>query len=195
LKQGEKLKDVTKRLDLKGNHFVSLQLDGKDLKAGKDYKLKGEDLTIRASLLSNLNSKKLGRVAVLTAHFDSGANWYFNVYKYDTPVFADAQGTTSNFTIPLQFNGTQLRTMEAKYTDDGSNAGPQNWTSYKEFGYAFSPSYETNTVTFPYGLDRFFKDVADGREVELTFHFWSGEAITYKVTKAGDQVVGIALKK
>ena len=195
LKQGVKIKNVTKKLDLKGNHLASFQLDGRDLKWGKDYVLDGEDLIIKASFLSGLRSDKIGKIAILTAHFNHGANWYFNIYKYDTPVFGDSQGTTSNFMIPVQFNGTQLRTMEAKYTDDGSNAGPQNWTSYKEFGYAFSPSIENNNVSFPYGTDRFFKEVADGREVELTFHFWSGEAITYKITKNGDQVAGTALEK
>lgn len=84
--------------------------------------------------------------------------------------------------------------MEAKYVDDGSNAGPQNWTSFKEFGYAFGPNYQDNLVTFPNGNERFLKELNDKREVELTFHFWSGETVKYFVTKDGDFVIGTTVK-
>ncbi|MCM3443423.1 LPXTG cell wall anchor domain-containing protein [Metabacillus halosaccharovorans] len=116
------------------------------------------------------------------------------MYHYDSPVLSDSQGTISDFTIPLQYNGNLLKTMEAAYTDDGSPAGPQNWTAFKQFGYVFAPNYEDNLLTFPYGNDRFFKEINDQREVELTFHFWSGETVKYTVTKDGEQVVGKTIK-
>lgn len=58
----------------------------------------------------------------------------------------------------------------------------------------FAPNYEDNLLTFPYGNDRFFKEINDQREVELTFHFWGGETVKYTVTKDGEQVVGKSIK-
>jgi endoglucanase len=194
LKHGEKITDVTRALNLNGNKLVSLKLDGKNLVAKKDFVLNGNSLTLKASLLSQLVSNEIGKTSLLTATFNKGADWYFTIYNYETPVIKDSTGTTSNFTIPLQYNGDLLKTMEAKYVDDGSNAGPQNWTSFKEFGYAFGPNYEDNLVTFPNGNERFFKELNDKREVELIFHFWSGETVKYFITKDGDNVIGTTVK-
>jgi endoglucanase len=194
LKQDEKITDVTRSLNLNGNKLVSLRLEGKKLVAKKDYVLNGNSLTLKASLLSQLVSNETGKTSVLTATFNKGADWYFNIYNFEMPLIKDSTGTTSNFTIPLQYNGDLLKTMEAKYVDDGSNAGPQNWTSFKEFGYAFGPNYQDNLVTFPNGNERFFKELNDKREVELTFHFWSGETVKYFITKDGDTVIGTTVK-
>ena len=51
---------------------------------------------------------------------------------YNTLRCAKRLGTTSSFVIPTAFNGDRLATMEAVYAD-GGNAGPHNWTSFKEF--------------------------------------------------------------
>jgi endoglucanase len=194
LKQDEKITDVTRLLNLNGNKLVSLRLEGKKLVAKKDYVLNGNSLTLKASLLSQLVSNETGKTSVLTATFNKGADWYFTIYNFEMPLIKDSTGTTSNFTIPLQYNGDLLKTMEAKYVDDGSNAGPQNWTSFKEFGYAFGPNYQDNLVTFPNGNERFFKELNDKREVELTFHFWSGETVKYFITKDGETVIGTTVK-
>jgi hypothetical protein len=77
--------------------------------------------------------------------------------------------------------------MEAVYAA-GGNAGPQNWTSFKEFTYTFSPSYAANQITL---TQNFFNEVTDG-VVNLKFHFWSGAVINYKITKNGTSVVGEA---
>jgi len=194
LKQGDQTTDVTKTLNLNGNIFVSLKHGKKRLVPGKDYILDGNKLTLKASFLSKFTSNNLGETAVLTAKFNKGANWTITIYHHDTPVASDASGSTSDFAIPMQFNGNLLKTMEAVYTDDASAAGPQNWTSFKEFGYAFAPNYENNTITFPYGNERFFNEIEDNREVQLTFHYWSGETVEYVITKSGDNVVGTAVK-
>ena len=76
--------------------------------------------------------------------------------------------------------------MEAKYAD-GSAAGPANWTPYKEFCAAFMPDYPANTITLK---SDFFNAVSDGAQVTLTFHFWSGTLVTYRVTKSGTSVTG-----
>ena len=69
---------------------------------------------------------------MLTARFSRGVPWRFHVITYDTPVLSNASGTTASFAIPTAFRGDQLATMEAKY-DDGTNAGPHDWTSFKEY--------------------------------------------------------------
>jgi hypothetical protein len=76
--------------------------------------------------------------------------------------------------------------MEAKYAD-GTNAGPANWTSFKGFADHFRPDYTANTITLK---DLFFAEVTDGSPVTLTFHFWSGTKLTYKITKSGTTVTG-----
>lgn len=188
LKKDEQIEDKEISLDLNGNEFVSLRLNDRNLIEGQDYQLNGDTLIVKSSLLSSLTSSgELGLNAVLIATFNQGADWRFDVITYDTPILDSANGTTSDFAIPTQFNGDQLATMEAIY-DDGSFAGPQNWTSFKEFAYTFSPVYDQNKILFK---EAFFNEVEDNKEVNLTFHFWSGEKLSYTVVKKGNDVVGV----
>ncbi|MNZ95746.1 hypothetical protein D3C78_1149130 [compost metagenome] len=76
--------------------------------------------------------------------------------------------------------------MEAVYAS-GGNAGPQNWTPFKEYDYAFAPSYSTNEIKL---TKEFFAEVNDG-EVLLTLHFWSGNKLTYSFTKTQDRIIGV----
>ncbi|MER6756211.1 hypothetical protein ABT235_18740 [Micromonospora echinofusca] len=108
-----------------------------------------------------------------------------NLISYDRPIQAAATGTTGSFAIPTQFRGDQLATMEAMYAD-GSPAGPSNWTSYKEFWTNFQPDYGANSILMK---PEFFAEVDDG-PVTLTFHFWSGTQITYRLSKSGSSVTG-----
>ncbi len=188
LQRSSMASDVSVALNLNGNQLVSLSVNGISLQSGTDYELNGNILTFKSDLLSSWsNSTQLGTNAVITAAFDSGADWRFRVVVHVPPVMQDTTGTTEEFAIPTSFHGDSLATMEAVYAD-GSIAGPQNWTSYKEFGYAFSPSYASNEIEV---LPEFFNEVQDG-EVHLTFHFWSGEIVTYTITKSGSNVVGVA---
>nr|WP_228745024.1 cellulase family glycosylhydrolase [Paenibacillus sp. S150] len=187
LKKGAAAKDVTVKLNLNGNTLSSILYGSQRLVQGTDYTLSGDQLTFKAARLSSLTSSgKLGVNAVLTARFNKGADWSFNVILYNTPVLSSVQGTTSSFKIPAAFNGTTLATMEAVYAS-GGNAGPQNWTPYKEFGYAFTPG--TNGISL---LPAFFNEVNNG-EVILKFHFWNGEIVNYKITKNGTSVTGTAM--
>lgn len=187
LKQGAGVTDAAIDLNLNGNRFVSLKNGNTTLKSGRDYKINGNVLTIKANYLSKLISGGLGEKAVLSAQFSAGANWSFHVLHYNTPKLENASGTTGSFVIPTAFNGDRLATMEAVYAD-GSNAGPQNWTPFKEFGYAFAPSYSENQITL---TPNFFKEVNDG-VVNLKFHFWSGAVVNYTITKNGAGVSGTA---
>ncbi|AIY09407.1 cellulase [Paenibacillus polymyxa] len=186
LKKGSSVQDTKITLNLNGNQLKSLNANSKQLKQGTDYTLSGDTLTFKASLLTSLiTSGKYGENAVITAKFNKGADWNFRVVVYDTPKLSAVEGTTQAFTIPTDFRGSQLATMEAVYTN-GGNAGPQDWTPYKEFGNTFAPAYDTNGIKL---LPEFFNSVKDG-EVTLKFHFWSGDVVTYKITKSGTRVTG-----
>jgi endoglucanase len=181
--------DVTVTLNRNGNRFSGLYQGNRRLVAGRDYTISGDQLTLPAGLLARLTSGgEYGVNAQLTARFSRGVPWTFHVRTYDRPVLADATGTTSSFAIPATFHGDQLATMEARYAD-GTNAGPHNWTSFKEFGRHFSPEYEDGVITL---TSTFFNEVNDAAPVTLTFHFWSGEVLTYTVTRSGSDVTGTA---
>ncbi len=186
VKKGAAAQDKSVTLNLNGRTLSSLTVNGTTLQSGTDYSLSGSNLTFKASRLNQLTSSgNLGKSAVITAKFNGGADWKFNVVLYQTPKLSNASGTTSSFSIPTAFNGDQLATMEAVYTS-GGNAGPQNWTSFKEFETAFSPT--SNAIKLQ---PAFFNETNNGT-VKLTFHFWSGEKVTYTINKNGSSVTGTA---
>ncbi|MEJ8306110.1 cellulase family glycosylhydrolase [Saccharibacillus sacchari] len=186
VKKGAAAQDKSVTLNLNGRTLSSLTVNGTTLQSGTDYSLSGSNLTFKASRLTQLTSSgNLGKSAVITAKFNGGADWKFNVVLYQTPKLSNTSGTTSSFSIPTAFNGDQLATMEAVYTS-GGNAGPQNWTSFKEFETAFSPT--SNAIKLQ---PAFFNETNNGT-VKLTFHFWSGEKVTYTINKNGTNVTGTA---
>ncbi|MFI9638596.1 cellulase family glycosylhydrolase [Micromonospora sp. NPDC051925] len=174
-------------LNLNGTTFQGLRQGSTDLVRGTDYTINGNQLTLTAAALTRLTGNRAyGVNATLSARFSQGVPWRINVLTYDRPVLSNATGTTGSFAVPTQFRGDQLATMEAVYAD-GTNAGPQNWTPYKEFDYTFSPKYSTNVITL---TPEFFAEVTDGKPVTLRFHFWSGEVVSYRITKSGSTVTG-----
>ncbi|MFK4088874.1 cellulase family glycosylhydrolase [Kribbella sp. NPDC020789] len=174
-------------LNLNGTSFMGLRHGTTELVRGTDYTVQGDQLTLSAPLLTRLSgSREYGTNAMLSARFSQGVPWRINLITYDTPVLSNATGTTSSFAIPTAFRGDLLATMEAKY-DDGTNAGPHDWTSYKEFDRAFAPDYANGVTTL---TPDFFAAVRDNARVTLTFHYWSGSTVTYYVTKAGTTVTG-----
>jgi endoglucanase len=174
-------------LNLNGTSFTALRQNGTDLVRGTDYTVSGDQLTLTATALTRLaGSRAYGLNAQLTAVFSAGVPWRINILSYDVPQVQNATGTTTAFAIPTAFRGDRLATMEAKYAD-GTGAGPQNWTTYKEFATAFAPDYTANTVTL---TTAFFAEVNDGAKVTLVLHFWSGATVTYYVTKSGTTVTG-----
>ncbi len=189
VRRGETPSDATITLDLKGASVDSVVNGSQELVRGEDYTVSGDQLTIAAATLARLTEdQEYGVNATLSVRFSQGVPWDVHVITYDTPVLQDATGTTSSLVIPATFNGDRLATMEAVYAD-GTNAGPQNWTSYKEFGYTFSPDYAANRITL---TQEFFAEVTDNSTVTLTFHFWSGETLTYTLTRSGTTVTGSA---
>lgn len=174
-------------LNLNGTTFTGLRHGSTELVRGSDYTVQGDQLTLTAPLLTRLSgSREYGTNAVLSARFSKGVPWRINIITYDAPVLSNATGTTSSFAIPTSFRGDLLATMEAKYAD-GSNAGPHDWTSFKEFDRAFAPNYASGLTTL---TPDFFAAVKDNSRVTLTFHYWSGTKLTYYVTKTGTTVTG-----
>ncbi|WP_410534818.1 cellulase family glycosylhydrolase [Streptomyces sp. KL2] len=177
----------TLTLNLNGTYFTGLRHGSTDLVRGRDYTLQGDRLTITAAALTRLSgSRAYGTNAVLHARFSRGVPWRIDLITHDTPVLRDATGTTGSFAVPTDFRGDRLATMEAKYAD-GTNAGPHDWTSYKEFDRAFAPDYAGGATVL---TSDFFAEVRDGARVTLTFHYWSGATVTYHVTKSGTSVTG-----
>lgn len=177
----------TVTLNPNGQTFTGLYLDGKKLKAGKDFTLAGDALTLPAALLTRLvGSGEHGTRAVLEVRFSKGVPWRLEVVSADTPVLSGATGTTDAFAVPTAFRGDRLATMEARYLD-GSNAGPHSWTSFKEYDVTFAPDTAAGTVLL---RPAFFAEVTDGAPVVLTFHFWSGDTVTYTVVREGTAVTG-----
>ncbi|MET8153786.1 cellulase family glycosylhydrolase [Actinoplanes sp. NPDC005259] len=174
-------------LNPNGATFRALRQGSTDLVRGTDYTLSGDQLTLTAAALTRLTgSRAYGVNAVLSARFSTGVPWRINIITYDVPVLQNATGTTSSFAVTTAFRGDQLATMEANYAD-GSNAGPQNWTPYKEFDRTFAPNYSAGTITL---TADFFAEVNDNARVTLKFHFWSGAVLTYYVTRSGGNVTG-----
>ena len=177
----------TVTLNPNGGTFQGLRQGSTDLVNGRDYTVSGNTLTLTASVMTRLaGNRATGLNATIHARFSQGVPWRISIISYDPPVLSNATGTTSGFTLPAQFRGDKLATMEARYAD-GSNAGPHNWTSFKEFWVTFQPDYNANSIILK---PEFFNEVNDGARVTLTFHFWSGTQITYFVTKSGSSVTG-----
>ncbi|MFI0538383.1 cellulase family glycosylhydrolase [Streptomyces sp. WSLK1-3] len=181
--------DKTLTLNLNGTTFRGLRQGTKDLVAGRDYTLSGSRLTLTAAALTRLTGDRAyGVNATLQARFSRGLPWRIDVVTQDTPVLSNSTGTTDSFTIPTQYRGDALATMEAKYAD-GGNAGPTTWTPYQEFNQSFSPDYPGGTVVL---TPAFLNALREGEAVTLTFHFHSGATVTYHVTRAQGSVTGTA---
>jgi endoglucanase len=189
VRAGQEPADATLTLNLNGNSLTSILNGSEELVEGEDYTVSGDQLTIAAATLARLTEGQgQGVNATLTLQFDAGVPWDVNVITFDTPVLENATGTTSGLTIPTAFNGDELATMEAVYAD-GTNAGPNDWTSYKEFAIAFEPDYDAGEIALKEAL---FAEIKDNSTVNLTFHFWSGETLNYTLTRSGDTVTGTA---
>lgn len=176
-------------LNLNGTHFTGLRLGGGALRRDLDYSLSGDQLTLTPGLLRRLlKDRAYGVKNSLSVRFSRGVPWNLDVISYDTPVLAAATGATDAFALPAAFNGDRLATMTATYAD-GSNAGPQSWTPYKEYDATFTPDYTAGVIRL---TPAFFAEVNDGAPVTLTFIFWSGATVTYHVTRTGTTVTGTA---
>ncbi|MGW0582532.1 cellulase family glycosylhydrolase [Streptomyces sp. NPDC002920] len=176
----------TLTLNTNGTDFQGLRHGSRSLVRGQDYTVSGNQLTLAAATLGELaGDRSYGVNATLEARFSRGVPWRIDVITYDTPLLSNASGSTTGLSIPTEFRGDKLATMEARY-DDGSNAGPASWTSYQQWDIAFT-AYTGDSIKL---TSDFFTSLQDDSRVTLTFHFWSGASATYHVTRTGSTVTG-----
>jgi endoglucanase len=186
LRRGMPARDAALLLNLNGNRLVSLSDGAAELSPGIHYSSNHVALLVKAAALSGHASGALGEKTVLTAHFSDGPDWEIRVRHFDTPVLSAASGTKGGgLVIPTDFKGDLLATMEA-VSGDGSNAGPHPWTSFKEFNQAYLPDYSADTIT----IKPAFFSAENSRTIDLTFHFWSGQIVRYRLSLKGNRVVG-----
>jgi aryl-phospho-beta-D-glucosidase BglC (GH1 family) len=180
-------KDQELKLILNGNSLEGIYNGTNEMVLGTDYTYENEIVTLNGTYMNQLikdSGNTYGVIGILRFDFSGGADWNLYVTYYDNPELTPAKGNTSTLSIPTDFKGTRLSTMEAIYTDGSGNAGPQNWTSYKQFSETFSPDYINNSITVN---SKFFAETKNG-EIQLKFHFQSGEVIEYTVVKADNEV-------
>jgi endoglucanase len=171
-----------------GTGFTHLRLGDRTLRRGPDYQISGDQLTLTAGLLTRLTQPQgYGVRASLSLRFSRGVPWRLDVVTFDRPALTAATGPTSGFAVPAAFNGDRLATMTANYAD-GGNAGPHGWTAFKEYDRAFAPDYDGGRISL---TPDFFAEVNEGAPVTLRFHFWSGEIVSYEVTRTGTEVTGV----
>ncbi|GFZ32931.1 endoglucanase [Clostridium zeae] len=183
VKYADRTKDISMNLTLNGNTLSSIYNGSTKLVLGTDYTYSNGIVTLKGSYVNKFISGSYGTKATLTMKFSAGVDWNVFLNYYTTPVLSSATGTTSGFNIPVAFNGSKLSTLEAVYSD-GSGAGPQNWTTYKQYSDAYTANYSTNVVTL---TSNFFSACNDG-VITLKLHFQSGEIIQYNITKSGTSV-------
>ncbi|WP_024754493.1 cellulase family glycosylhydrolase [Streptomyces exfoliatus] len=178
-------------LNRNGTTFRGVWHGDTQLAEGRDYTVFENRLTLTATALTRLAGDRAhGVEATLQARFSKGLPWQIDVITYDTPVLSDATGTAEQFTVPTQYQGDDLATMESTYSD-GTNAGQTSWTPYQEFNQSFRPDVRNGTIIL---TTAYLKALRDGDTATLTFHFHSGAKVKYKVTKSGDSVTGTAVK-
>ncbi|WP_436949610.1 cellulase family glycosylhydrolase [Streptomyces sp. SudanB52_2052] len=186
LPKSEEITSRTLTLNPNGTDFQGLRHGTRTLVKGRDYTVSGNQLTLTAGALTTLaGDRAYGVNATLEARFSRGVPWRIDVITSDTPVLSNATGDTGGLTIPTRFRGDMLATMESRY-DDGSNAGPADWTPFQQWDTSFT-AYTPDSIKL---TSAFLDSLKDGSRVTLTFHFWSGAEVAYHVTRTGTTVTG-----
>ncbi|MET8540625.1 cellulase family glycosylhydrolase [Kitasatospora sp. NPDC004799] len=176
----------TVTLNRNGLRFAGLWQGDRPLIPYVDYTLDGDRLTLTAGALTRLAGDRAAGVnATLEVRYSDGVPWKLFVRSYDRPTMADATGTTAGLTIPTRFNGALMANVQSTYAD-GTAAGPASWTTYQTFD-NYRADYGAGTTTVK---TEFLTSLKDGAPVTLTFRFWTGDTVTYTVTRSGDTVTG-----
>ncbi|MER7581170.1 cellulase family glycosylhydrolase [Kitasatospora sp. NPDC097691] len=175
-------------LNRNGLWFAGLWQGDRPLIPGTDYTLDGDRLTLTADALTRLaGDRARGVNANIQVRYSNGVPWQLNIRSYDKPAMSDATGTADTLVIPTRFNGDLMANLQSTYAD-GTAAGPASWTTYPAFG-NFGPDYGADTTTVN---GDFLKSLKDGAQATLVFRFWSGDTVTYHLTRSGDTVTGTA---
>jgi hypothetical protein len=174
IKDQDKNSDANIPVILNGNTLNSIYNGTTKLVEGQDYTYANSTVTLKGSYVSNLMTDGYGTKATLTFKFSAGADWDTDLIRYATPVVGSVTGSTSNFVIPVQFNGSKLRSLEAVKLDGSyPHVGEFSWSNYKPFE-AYKADYTANTITM---TDKFFNQEYDKTlpQFVIKLHFQSGE--------------------
>lgn len=181
------VEDTQLKLSLNGNTFEGIRTESGEL-AAESYELTEDILTIKSDYILNLvtDPAQYGLLETLYLEFSDGPDWKLYIYNTSTPEFTEVEGRKGALTIPCDFKGTQLKTVEAKYISGGSNSpGSQNWTTFKQYGDQFTTV--TDGVRF---TNNFFNETASECEIQFIFYFWNDTAVEYNLTISDGKAVG-----
>lgn len=190
IREGE-AEDKTLALTLNGNTLTGVRTEAGAV-AESSYSVSGDSITFTKDYIGSLitDPAKYGKLETLYLDFSSGPSWTIYVYNTSTPVLSDAKGSIVGLTINTEFNGTQLKTMEAEYVSGGNGfPGGQNWTAFKQYGEMFTARYIFNEIKIEGG---FFSESSKNCEILLKFYFWNGDVVEYNLTVADGKVTGTA---
>lgn len=181
----EATEDTVIPLTLNGNTFVGIE----GLTEGTDYTydaaaaavtLKKEYINARFA-----NAGTYGTFAELVMKFNSGADWHQYLVKFGTPTAVAASGTKSGITIPVVFNGSQVRRIMT-YQASGKVGPNSDWWNYLQYDGSFSVDYENGSISF---LSALFSDstVQDGL-LMAKVEFYDGQIVNIWMNVAGNVV-------
>lgn len=173
------------KLSLNGNTFEGIRAESGE---PVGYTLDEDTLTLTADYVASLvtDPAQYGLLETLYIEFSAGPDWTVYVYNTSTPEFTEVEGRKGALTIPCDFKGTQLKTVEAKYISGGSNSpGSQNWTTFKQYGDQFTTVADGVRFT-----TNFFKETASECEIQFIFYFWNDTTVEYRLTISDGKAVG-----
>lgn len=179
------VEDKQLKLTLNGNTFEGIRTESGE---PVGYTLDEDTLTLTEDYVASLvtDPAQYGCLETLYLEFSSGPDWKLYVYNTSTPEFTEVEGRKGALTIPCDFRGTQLKTVEAKYISGGSNTpGSQNWTSFKQYGDQFTTVEDGVRFT-----TNFFNETASECEIQFIFYFWNDTTVEYRLTLSDGKVVG-----
>lgn len=177
--------DKQLKLSLNGNTFEGIRAESGE---PVGYTLDEDTLTLTADYVASLvtDPAQYGLLETLYIEFSAGPDWTVYVYNTSTPEFTEVEGRKGALTIPCDFKGTQLKTVEAKYVSGGSNSpGSQNWTTFKQYGDQFTTVADGVRFT-----TNFFKETASECEIQFIFYFWNDTTVEYRLTISDGKAVG-----
>lgn len=177
--------DKQLKLSLNGNTFEGIRAESGE---PVGYTLDEDTLTLTADYVASLvtDPAQYGLLETLYIEFSAGPDWTVYVYNTSTPEFTEVEGRKGALTIPCDFKGTQLKTVEAKYISGGSNSpGSQNWTTFKQYGDQFTTVADGVRFT-----TNFFKETASECEIQFIFYFWNDTTVEYRLTVSDGKAVG-----
>jgi len=131
-----KVKDEKIEIELNGNSFVGIYLNGRSLIQGKDYVQESPNrLILKKEFLKNiLTPQSYGIVARLSFKFTESVDYPLDIVQYKDPVLLDKpfniiSGVPTDLKFIIAFNGTKLCAIKVF---DAKTGRPirDSWTPY-----------------------------------------------------------------